>query len=66
MLFLNLSLRRKLQIQLKYYYLVKKMPKKYIIKNIKACAIGCAKIQKYANKKIKNNLFSCFALLLRY
>lgn len=55
-----------MQIQLKYYYLVKKMPKKYIIKNIKACAIGCAKIQKYANKKIKNNLFSCFALLLRY
>ena len=47
-----------MQIQLKYYYLVKKMPKKYIIKNIKACAIGCAKIQKYGNKKIKIDFFN--------
>jgi hypothetical protein len=38
------------------------MLKKYTIRNIKRFAIGCAKIQKYANKKIKNDLFSYFPL----
>jgi len=38
------------------------MLKNYTIKNIKPIAIGCAKIQKYANKKIKNDLFSFFTL----
>lgn len=41
------------------------MLKKYTIKNIKRFAIGCAKIQKYANKKIKNDLFSNFILSAR-
>jgi len=37
-----------------------KMLKKYVIKNIANIAIGCAKIQKISNKKIKKYFTYCF------
>ena len=40
----------------------KKMLKKYVIKNITNIAIGCAKIQKISNKKIKKHFTYRFGL----
>jgi hypothetical protein len=38
--------------------LAKKVLKKYTIRKNKHVAIGCAKIQKYGNKKIKMDFFN--------
>ena len=47
----------------KSYYLAKKVLKKCSFKKNKLVAIGCAKIQKYGNKKIKIDFFNSDWLL---